>query len=436
MFLKIFNIVIKKFISIFLSKKIKSKQNNKKFKEKMYKVAFFPHKGIINREGIKNYFYINKIKSNFNKKNIAHIEWDLADLNKKNINYYSNNNIPLFFWNSYSYQKSSLIHVYKFLISNLHLIYKIFKFSILIELLKSIYQINNALEKIRTNFSQLEYILIGYDILFANEISIACKHLNIKTVSFQNRILIPSWAPKMSFDYYFILGPSSKKILKKRMGKSIKYFYPIRITSKINANFKKHKDIKKLKCLVIDYHSFDKKKWYENGIANHNWKINLDFYNKILTLSKKYPNILFLIKSKNYVWLKHHYFRDLVKILNKQKNIKILKDQKKWTPEYSVKITDFAIAKYSSLSDQMLYQNKPVLILNDDGFPGLLYNFGEKIFTNNFNQLENKVYKIQKNYHKFNKSLKQIRKKLFFYDIKGNTLKNLLINIDDQLNVS
>jgi hypothetical protein len=220
------------------------------------------------------------------------------------------------------------------------------------------------------------------------------------------------------------------------MGKSIKYFYPIRITSKINANFKKHKDIKKLKCLVIDYHSFDKKKWYENGIANHNWKINLDFYNKILTLSKKYPNILFLIKSKNYVWLKHHYFRDLVKILNKQKNIKILKDQKKWTPEYSVKITDFAIAKYSSLSDQMLYQNKPVLILNDDGFPGLLYNFGEKIFTNNFNQLENKVYKIQKNYHKFNKSLKQIRKKLFFYDIKGNTLKNLLINIDDQLNVS
>ena len=133
--------------------------------------------------------------------------------------------------------------------------------------------------------------------------------------------------------------------------------------------------------------------------------------------------------------MKHEYFKDLVKILNKQKNIKILNDQKKWTPKYSMKITDFAIAKYSSLSDQMMYQNKPVLILNYDGFPGLLYDFGRKILINNSKQLENKVSKIQINYHKYNKSLDQIRKRLFFSDIKTNTLKHLLIDIDDELNV-
>ena len=145
---------------------------------------------------------------------------------------------------------------------------------------------------------------------------------------------------------------------------------------------------------------------------------------------------MFFIKSKNYVWLKHSYFKDLVNILNKQKNIKILQDQKKWTPEYSIRFTDFAIAKYSSLSDQMLYLNKPVLIFNYDGFPGLLYDFGRKILINNSNQLENKISDIQKNYNKYNKSLEQIRKRLFFSNIKGNTLKNLLINIDNELNVS
>ena len=198
-FLKISHAVIKKLLSIFLSKKIKQKKNKTQFKENMYKVAYFPHKGIFDRDGLKNYFYLNKIKSNFNKKRIAHIEWSISHLSKKDINYYSNNSLPLFFWNSYSYKKLSSIYVSKFLISNLNLIYKIFKFSILIELLKSIYEIKNALEKIKNNFIQLKYILIGYDILFPNEISIACKHLNIKTVSFQTRILFPGWASKNEF---------------------------------------------------------------------------------------------------------------------------------------------------------------------------------------------------------------------------------------------
>ena len=276
-FLNISHAIIKKLISIFLLKKIKRKKNKNKFKENIYKVAFFPHKGIFDREGLKNHFYLNKIKSNFNKKNIAHIEWDFSDLNKKDINYYSKNNIPLFFWNLYSYKKLSLIYVGKFLISNLDLIYKISKFSIFIELLKSIYQINNALEKIKINFTQLEYIFIGYDILFANEISIACKHLNIKTVSVQTRILIPSWATKMSFDYYFILGPSSKKILKKRMGRTIKYFYPNKILKRKRVSLKKIENNNKLKCLVIDFHSLEERKWYENGISINCWKANLNF---------------------------------------------------------------------------------------------------------------------------------------------------------------
>ena len=131
--------------------------------------------------------------------------------------------------------------------------------------------------------------------------------------------------------------------------------------------------------------------------------------------------------------LKNNYFKDLVKILNKQKNIKILKNQKKWTPEYSIKFADFAISRYSSLSDQMFYLNKPTLIFNYNGYPGSIFDFGDKILVNNLNQLENKINLIEKDYHHYNKSLQQIRRRLFYYNIIGNPIKDLLISFDNKL---
>ena len=442
---KIFNIIFsillntflsisKKLILIILFKKKKYPKYKNKFEENKFKVAFFPHKGIYNRNKIKDYFYLNKINSNFNKKNIAHMEWSHSDLTKQSSNYYLKNKMPLFFWDAFSFKKKSAIVVAKFFTLKFKLIFKFLKFSIFIEILTSAYQINNAKEKIAKNFTKLRYILVGYDLLFANEIVVACKHLGIKTVSVQDRILIPTWAHTMCFDYYFTLGPSSKKILKKRMGKTINFFYPTEMLKKNNTSLKKIENKNKLKCLVIDYHSLEEKKWYENGITIASWKVNFNFYHSILSLSKEYPDILFFIKSKNYVWLKNDYFKDLVKILNKQKNIKILNNQKKWTPEHSIKFTDFAVAKYSSLSDQMLYLNKPILIFNYDDYPGLLYDFGNKILINNSHQLKNKISHIKKNYHHYNKSLQQIRKKLFFSNIKRNPIKDLLINFDNKLN--
>jgi hypothetical protein len=425
--------ISKKIILILFSNKKKFLKNKTKLEEKKFKVAFFPHKGIYNQNKIKDHFYLNKTNSNFNKKNIAHVEWSHSDLTKQSKDYYTKNRIPLFFWDNYSFKKKSTITIIKFFIFKFKLIYKLLEFSIFIEILTSAYQIINAKEKIKNNFNQLKYVLIGYDLLFSNEITIACKQLNIKTISVQDRILVPSWSYAMCFDYYFTLGPSSKKILKKRMGKTINFFYPTEMLKKNNDSLIQKKNKNKLKCLVIDYNSLEEREWYQNGRTFVNWKVNFNFYYSIFSLSKKYPNISFLIKSKNYIWFKSNYFKNLVKILNKQKNIKILNNQKKWTPEYSIKSSDFAIAKYSSLSDQMFYLNKPILILNYDGYPGLLYDFGNKILVNNSNQLLNKISLIEKNYHNYNKSLQQLRKELFFSNIEGNKIKDLLTNFDQEL---
>ncbi len=185
--------------------------------------------------------------------------------------------------------------------------------------------------------------------------------------------------------------------------------------------------------MIIDYHSLDEKKWYENGRIIHNWKSNFDFYYTILSLSNKYKNIFFYIKSKNYSWLKNSNFKNLVKNLKKQKNIKILNNKKKWTPDRSINFTDFAIAKYSSLSDQMLYLNKPVIVHNYEKFPGLIFNFSNKLLVKNSTELENKINAIMRNYNNYNKSLKMARKNLFYFKIKNNSLINLLTSLDKKL---
>lgn len=429
---KIFLTVSKKLILIFFLKKKQHSENKSKIEKNKFKVAFFPHKGIILNSKIKDHFYLSKVNSNFNKKNIAHVEWSHVDLPKSSNDYYLKNKLPLFFWDIYSFRKKSLEAVIKFFIFKFKLIYRLLKFSIFVEVLASAYQIIHAKEKIKNNFKELKYILIGYDLLFANEITIACKHLNIQTIAVQDRILVPSWSHAMCFDYYFTLGPSSIKILKKRMGKFINSFYPTSILKNNNYSLKKKINKNKLKCLVIDFHSLEEKDWYLNGRTYVNWKENFNFYYNIYSLAKQHPNILFLIKSKNYLWVKNNYFKNLVKIFNKQKNIKILNNQKKWTPEYSIKYADFAIAKYSSLADQMLYIKKPVLVVNYDGYPGLVQDFGNKILINNFNQLKNKISLIENNYFKYNKSLEHVRRELFYYT-KKNSIKDLLIYFDNKL---
>ena len=296
---------------------------------------------------------------------------------------------------------------------------------------------HNSKHIIAKNFPKLKYILAGYDLLFPVTISVACAHLNIKTIAAQDRLLHPVWSPMMCFDYYLSLGSTSNKFIKKRMGKTIKNTVNIQISTMNAFNIKKNEKYKNnLKCLIVDYHSVKDENWYSNGrsiVAN--WKVNYKFYYNVLSLSKKYPNILFLIKSKNYLWLKVNYFKGLIKALNNQKNIKILSDQKKWTGDYSIKYSDFAISRYSSLSDEMFYRNKPILFINECGYPGGVYNFGNKLLVNNSNQLENKINLIQKNYNAYNKSLDKVRKILFHYNIKKNSLKSLLTFFDNKLNM-
>ena len=81
----------------------------------------------------------------------------------------------------------------------------------------------------------------------------------------------------------------------------------------------KYKKSYKLVCLVLDYHS--DKNWYKSSISPLvNWSENLKFYKIILNVAQNFPDILFVLKGKNYNWTQIPFLKKLQK-LNKQKNL-------------------------------------------------------------------------------------------------------------------
>ena len=213
------------------------------------------------------------------------------------------------------------------------------------------------------------------------------------------------------------------------MNKTITNLICINQQKILSYKFEKYKPRKSnfdYKCLVIDMNSLPKKNWFDNGRSLNNWRSNKKFYEEIIYLANKYKNILFMIKSKNYLWIKNPEFKNILKNMNKIKNLKILSDQKLWTPVKSVIETDFAIARYSSLADEFFNLNKPIILYDLKGFPQKFFDYGFNVVSYNIQQIEYKINKLVKNFANYNKSLNADRKKLFF----SNKITRINLNLE------
>ena len=229
----------------------------------------------------------------------------------------------------------------------------------------------------------------------------------------------------MIFDYYFVGGERSKNLIKKRMPSpfidNLLNLYMVKTDkyAKLNSSnsLKNNFSNEKLKCLVVDLHSL--RSWYYNGRAPVNsWRRNKDFYHEIINLAEHFPQVEFLIKSKQYDWLDIPYFKEISRQLYQKKNIGILSDQKKWTPIRSVNACDFAISLYSSLSDEMLAIGKPVIIIDKFGNPEKYFNFG-KILAKNYDETIKKINLIIEDYKKYNFQIEEDRNKIYYKNQPG-----------------
>jgi hypothetical protein len=401
-----------------------SKILNKNIKNK---VIYFPHKGMFYLDNLKDQFYSSNKNSFLNKKKIIHIEWQSDDIDKKSFIFYNKNKIPLEIWKFLSFRKMAIISKAFVVLKKITLIRKLFHYDILLIFFHSFFQILKAQEKL-LNFKEARLALIGYDFLFPLEISVALKKAGIKTVCVQERMIMSGISHKMIFDDYFIPGPQSYQMIKKKMNKTIGNFHKYYLQKTNLVNLKKYK-LKKnnLNCLAIDFHS--EEDWYSNGTALNNWCDNNDFYENIIELAKKNNKINFHIKSKNYNWMKNIFFAKTIQKIKNIKNINILNNDKKWTPENCLAYADFGIARHSSMSDQMLYLNKPVLIYDLNGFPSKLFPFDKNIICKNKKDLKKKFISLIMDIRTYNHKLNKARKLLFYY----NSIVNLNIFLEKTL---
>ena len=258
---------------------------------------------------------------------------------------------------------------------------------------------------------------MGYDILFPQTLAVACRLKKINLVAVQERIIATAIDTQFLLDKYFITGPQSKKDLENRLDQKMEVIETGLI--KIKQNLEEAKEIKidpsnsfKLKCLVMDYHSVSD--WYANG-RNYifNWKKNLNFYKVIFSLAKSNKEIFFLIKSKNYLWVKMDFFKDIVNDLKSLENVKILTDTNDWTPSNCIKNTDFGVVLMTSLADEMIASGKPVIIYEPDDFPSCYLDYGSDFISKDLEDLNYKVGIIKSNLKSYNEKINLIREKFY-----------------------
>ena len=147
-----------------------------------------------------------------------------------------------------------------------------------------------------------------------------------------------------------------------------------------------------MSCLVLDNKS--NLDWYKNGrnlIAN--WRHNKNFYNDIISIAQSNQEILFLLKGKDLNWKKIPEFQIILHKISKTKNIEIL-DNKLWDSNKCLGFCDFAIGKYTSLIDEFVTLNKPVIIFDNDLFPLEYLDLKREIFARNLGELREKLAKI------------------------------------------
>ena len=437
--LKIFNtfvlllVILTKTIKSFLITQFKNRKISKYDKKILdqkyqnFKIVYFPHKGIFYANlYIKDYFYSHDNQDPFFCEKILHIEYLINDLSRKGRDFYKQKNIQYLIFKDLSNNFNILKKMIFFLIKNYKLVFKLakFDFEILNFFFYSSFLVIQNIQRLG-KLKNLKLVLVGHDIPFPKEISAACKKKNIKTIAIQDRVATTYLSSLMIFDYYFVCGERSKNLIKKRMPSpfidNLLNLYMVKTDkyAKLNSSnsLKNNFSNEKLKCLVVDLHSL--RSWYYNGRSSAiSWRRNKDFYHEIINLAEHFPQVEFLIKSKQYDWLDIPYFKEISRQLYQKKNIVILSDQKKWTPIRSVNACDFAISLYSSLSDEMLAIGKPVIIIDKFGEPEKYFNFG-KILAKNYDETIKKINLIIEDYKKYNFQIEEDRNKIYYKNQPG-----------------
>ena len=398
-------IIIKKSILIRLSKvfterKRKSSQSQNNLQEynkrridvEKFKVAFFPHQGVFyGNLFIKDHFYNEDSESPFSKSRILHMSLRERALSRLpsivcSNKYYAENNIPHMDSIDLSCSNRKLLVDCIKLLSNVNsnVLCDIYKYG-----LDFMMMVLFAYCKLRlycsvvSHLKNLKVALVGYDVLFPCELSVALSLSGVKVCASQERLHQAFWPfTYLILDYYFVAGEVvvERGLKNSYIGKCI----PVGLVrvdkifeyEKKNIFDEKYDVIKKARKLVLalDYHMPEDD--YDNIDRPIDMSKMREFYNNLINLALEFPSLHIVIKGKNTESYESPFIADIVEKINNTENINIELDLEKYNPYYLSEKADLTIACYTSLADELLAAGRKVIFYEMSDYLETFFDYG------------------------------------------------------------
>lgn len=441
----------------FKEKKNKGKSNEdlnyNNFEELSKKpVAFIAHKGLgygtneNNKLYDKSFYYSNDKNSYLNKNNILHLDYSNYPKPSENI-----------FWVSLKKTKVSrgLIFI-KTLLACVRTFYLIRNWPTFLGWLLCMQQYNSYLKYYFAikKFKSLKIALLDYDILCPKPLILALEKNNIKTVATQERFLhsfFSSYA-NLIVNTYYTISEYTADIINKS-----KYFYvqnliPVgQYRSAYLAKYKNTeipKEINKAKnegkkiLVVLGFEP--PKNWFESYTSLvSNWSSQISFLDDILKLSKNLDNTFIIIRYKGFECpiRANPYFSSMLKKIEQSQNL-ILSNVFSES-FYSYKLcanADLVIAKHSSIADECLSNEIPVLFYdythNLKGLASSIFNYSpSELMCYNFEDLlkRSKSLLFDKS-TEFKKQITKLNEKIYYVKEKQNVENKINLHLENLIN--
>ena len=446
-FSSLFLRLIKNAISKSGTRQFLEKQNLEKIFDK--RVAIISHKGII--YGTKDYnmfekslYYSSDPKSCLNKYNILHLDYSNFSSSDKNI-----------YWVNLKKMEISRSKIFfETILFIIKTFYLIRSWSTFLGWILCLQQYNSYIKycEVIKKFKNLKIALIDYEVLCQKTLIFALEKNNVKTIATQERFITTFYKSfaNVVVDTYFTISEFTGNFFKNSKYCEIKNIIPIgQYRSDYIPFFKKESIPNEVleaksngkKILVILAHHVTER-WFESHTDPLlSWSAQMHFLEDILLLSKYLPNTFIVIRYKYLNVQKISYFKDVIKRIKSSKNIVISNNYHE--PFYSYKLcanADLIIAKHTSLGDECLSHNIPVLFYEythnmKKVFSHIFDYSPSNLMCYNFEELLEKSKSLLiNNSSKIKDDIEVINNKYFKVKEKGNIKDNIIRYVENLIN--
>ena len=414
----LFRLLIAK-ISLYVTKRRYPSSPNIELTEKkqdldQYEILFFPHQSIFyGNLFLKDHFYSDDPDSPFHPTKILHVETNLnfsvPGFLERVEQYYHDHQIPYCFIPRPSFPDliKDALWFYTEIIKHPRTFLSLKMYGKIVLLQFFLLMVVRYREHCRrlAPMQNAKIALAGFDLNFQPLLAMALESKGIRTVATQERFVTAFWNhSNFIIDTYLSSSTITGVRVRKKDYSYIREFFPVgQVRCDLIHRYQQNDD--KLKfdeirqkqkiCLVFDYNS------NPDEIANRtepiiNWRANKAFYEDLIKLADRFPQIYFVIRSKNDVWTKIPAFRDVIDEINRRSNIEANLDFSLNMAYRIAARADLVIAKHTSIANECQAAKIPVLFYdfmpNAEKMISLFFDYdGTPLFVYSYKELEDRV---------------------------------------------